>query len=66
MTWRKCFPGLVGAAPANANGLQLAGVLLVIGCVAFIVEEPVVAAMRYGNGLGTGYLVAEPFSSAGR
>jgi hypothetical protein len=40
----KFFPGLLGAALANANGLRLAGFLLVIGCAGFAVEEPMTAA----------------------
>jgi hypothetical protein len=40
----KFFPGLLGTAPANGNGLRLAGVLVVVGCIGFSVEEPILAA----------------------
>jgi hypothetical protein len=40
----KFFPGLLGTAPANGNGLRLAAVLLVVVCVGFTVEEPLLAA----------------------
>jgi hypothetical protein len=40
----KFFPGLLGTAPANGNGLRLAAILFVVGCVGFILEEPLLAA----------------------
>ena len=40
----KFFPGLLGTAPANGNGLRLAAVLLVVGCVGFTLENTVLAA----------------------
>ena len=40
----KFFPGLLGTGPATGNGLRLAAFFLVVGCVGFTLEKPLLAA----------------------